>query len=82
MIPTCWYCGNRINQRTNNSQMQTFSTGVQDQDVGKHLLFNHLSFCSKNCILFFKSQKTHPILCPNADMYLDRWKQERKLNVQ
>lgn len=45
MIYLCQSCGWRINERNHTTH----------ENIGKHLLYNHMAFCSNNCIEHAKS---------------------------
>lgn len=48
MIYLCQNCGWRINQRYNNRT-------IKPENIGKHLLYNHMAFCSEDCIEMAKN---------------------------
>lgn len=80
MIYRCWCCGWRINQRTSNSDGEIFHTDVRDEDIGKHLMYDHVPFCSVYCIDDYRRMKKKPMIAPKADWDEDRWKVNRKIN--
>lgn len=82
IIHLCQTCGWRINQRYNRT--------IAQEDVGKHLLYNHMAFCSEYCI---EKAKEDPRILNLYIMPTDwneqgwtengvysNWKIERKLN--
>jgi hypothetical protein len=83
MIYLCQTCGRRINERYNNST-------IPSEQIGKHLLYKHMAFCSENCIDIAK-QYPHKILHRPVIPYdwneqgwheggvYSNWKIERKL---
>jgi len=79
MIYTCWCCGNRINERTGNSQGVTFKK-LADNDpiIGKFLLYNHLPFCSQHCIDRWKNSSTVIDRPPITDLWIEKCLKERK----
>lgn len=97
MIFLCQTCGYRINQRTADGSTwrpdePLKRTGVRDKDVGKHLLYNHKPFCSKECIGVAKknpyilqrevvpsNELERPSYNPNRPNNLNNWKTERKI---
>ena len=97
MIFLCQTCGYRINQRTCDGSTwrpdETLGrTGVRDEDVGKHLLYNHKPFCSNECIEEAKNNPyilkrevipsnalERPDFNPDRPNGLENWKTERKI---
>lgn len=82
MIYLCQNCGWRINQR--------YERTIAPENVGKHLLYNHMAFCSEYCI---ESAKANPFVIKRQVRPSDwdeqgwtqngvysNWKIERKLN--
>ena len=97
MIFLCQTCGYRINQRTCDGPSwrpdePLGRTGVRDEDVGKHLLYNHKPYCSKECIEVAKKNPyilqrevrpanalERPDFNPDRPNGLENWKTERKI---
>jgi hypothetical protein len=78
MIFNCHGCGWRINQRYNNKD-------IDSKDVGKHLIYEHIPFCSEYCIDLYKRNpilKTCQRQSPdwNENGVNGYWKIERKTN--
>ena len=91
MIYLCQTCGYRINQRTQDRSWwqpdePLQKTGIPDEDVGKHLIYNHMPFCSEDCIEMAKT-KPHILqrLVTPANLFergQDTWKTQRKIRRQ
>lgn len=80
MIYKCWYCGNRINQRTANSKGVAYTVSRDPSTIGIYLTYLHLPFCSDYCIEIFKQLPSQPDMAPTSDWFEDEWKRERKMN--
>jgi hypothetical protein len=50
MIYRCWNCGLRINERYKKPS-------IAPQNIGKHLLYDHVPFCTEECIDEYRSRK-------------------------
>lgn len=79
MIYLCQTCGYRINQRTCdgstwNPKEPLARNNINDADVGKHLLYNHKPFCSKECIEEAKNNPTILLRDVTPANYLERYK--------
>ena len=54
MLYRCWYYGHDINPRTyGDKYFNTWKSDIEDKNIGKYILHNHKTFCSKDCILEF-----------------------------
>lgn len=79
MIHQCWYCGNRINERTYNSDLEVFHRNIPANQIGRHKLFDHKPFCNDECISGYKHLKLKPSVAPTSDLFIHIWKARRKL---
>jgi len=97
MIYLCQTCGWRINERCYTKydidDETQFRDDINDEDIGKYLLYNHKPFCSVECI---NKAKEYPKILnrevvpsdwnesgwinKNRPNGIETWKTERKIN--
>lgn len=85
MIPLCYGCGWRINERNK----QYGPTGIHPSLIGTYLLYRHMPFCHQSCIDRLKDEKKRMNRFNNEYIQasdwnengrLGEWKKERKIN--
>lgn len=55
MIYNCYTCGWPINRRTTKDKYENVTTNYEMKNVGAHLTYKGMPFCSQPCIYEYKA---------------------------
>ena len=83
MIYSCYYCGWRINSRSNwDKYGDHYDVPIAPHMVGTHITYRHMAFCSEYCVEQHK-HNPKPYPAPSPDWWENgrwgRWKELRKV---